>query len=415
MFARGRALLKQNETLLIIYIQTALATLGFGLISPVLPLYARSFGVSIFMIGLLVTSVGVVRVLLDVPMGRISDRFGRKPLVVLGSALMALGSFGGAMSGNFWMFMAFRVMWGVGSSFCTMSLQTMLTDVSTTGNRGRVMSAYQAAFQVGHSMGPAIGGLIAYYYGLRGPFFAYSTVALFAMIWASLRLRETRKPAAATATGHREAAGTAAHEPRKSSFALYRQLLLDTSFMLVALLTFTHAMSRTGTNQIVLPILASEQVGINTGQLGLALTLTGLVHLFTTFVGGWISDRFGRKRALVPGYLIMAMSIVVFALSRNYWVFLIGSFAMGLGRGISGPTVAYAADLAQPGQFGATLGLFHTFNDLGMVIGPLIIGWLADNRGLAAPFYFEAIVLTLAAILFGLFARETVRRGRKVG
>jgi MFS family permease len=102
LIARGRTLLRQNEALVTIYIQTALATMGFGLISPILPIYARSFGVSILMVGLLVTAVGAVRVILDVPMGRLSDRFGRRPLVIIGPALMCVGSLAGALSDNFW-------------------------------------------------------------------------------------------------------------------------------------------------------------------------------------------------------------------------------------------------------------------------------------------------------------------------
>jgi MFS family permease len=294
-----------------------------------------------------------------------------------------------------------------------MSLQVMLTDITTVSNRGRVMSLYHGAFQVGHGLGPAIGGFIAFYYGLRTPFFAYSAVALIATLWAIVRLRETKKPTT-EAVEIKEGSSTARESrPHEKSPSLLKQLLGDTSFLLIAFMALTHAMSRTGTNQMMLPILASEQVGINTGQLGLALTLTSMVHLSTIFLGGWISDRFGRKKALGPGYLIMALGLVIFALSQNYWVFLSGAFAMGLGRGISGPIIAYAADLAPKGHYGSTLGFYHTFNDLGMVVGPLILGWLADNQGLGAPFYFDAALLTLAALLFGLFARETVHRTRR--
>lgn len=406
LVGRGRTLLRQNEILVTIYIQTALATLGIGLIGPVLPLYAKSFGVSIFMVGLLVTAVGVARVVLNVPVGRLADRFGRKPQVVVGLALMTFGSLGAALAGSFVQLLVCRVLWGIGMAFTTMGLQMMLADVSGVGNRGRVMSLYQAAFQVGHSLGPAIGGFIAYYLGLKGPFIAYSGVALIATLWAILRLSETGTPRAERPTQATEGDGPKSRSPMKD-------LLMDSSFLALAFLALSHAMSRTGTNQIMLPILATEQVGINIGQLGLALTLTGVVHLSTTLLGGWVSDRFGRKRALIPGYLLMAISLMVFAVSRSYWLFLLASLVMGLGRGISGSTIAYAADLAPKGHYGSTLGLFHTFNDMGMVVGPLIIGWLADSQGLRAPFYFDAAVLAFAAFCFGLFARETVRRARR--
>jgi MFS family permease len=373
--------------------------MGFGLISPILPIYARSFDVSILMVGLLV---------LDVPMGRLSDRFGRRPLVIIGPALMCVGSLAGALSDNFWQLLAARVMWGLGSAVGLMSLQVMLTDITTVSNRGRVMSLYHGAFQVGVGLGPAIGGFIAFYYGLKAPFFAYSAVAFVATLWAFLRLRETRKPiaeAAETKEGSSRATGS---RPQEKSLPLMKKLFLDTSFMLVAFMALAYAISRVGTFEMMLPILASEQIGINTGQLGMAMTIISVVHVATIFPGGWISDHFGRKKALVPGHLIVALGMVIFALSQNYWVFLSGAVIMGLGRGISGPTIAYAADLASEGQYGRTLGFYHTFTDTGVTIGPLILGWLADNQGLSAPFYFNVVLLTLVTLLFGLFARETV-------
>jgi MFS family permease len=275
------------------------------------------------------------------------------------------------------------------------------------------MSLYHGAFQVGVGLGPAVGGFIAFYYGLRAPFFAYSAVAFVATLWAFLRLRETRKSVAEAAETKEASSRATGSRPQKKTLPLMKKLFLDTSFMLVAFMALAYAVSRVGMFEMMLPILASEQIGINTGQLGVAMTIISVVHVATIFPGGWISDRFGRKKALVPGHLIVALGMAIFALSQNYWVFLSGAVIMGLGRGISGPTIAYAADLASEGQYGSTLGFYHTFTDTGVMIGPLILGWLADNQGLAAPFYFNVVLLTLATLLFGLFARETVPRNKQ--
>ncbi|MDP2646041.1 MAG: MFS transporter [Desulfobacterales bacterium] len=409
MFAEGKKRLKQNETMITIYIQAAFATLGFGLISPILPLYARSFNVSIVMIGLLLTVVGAVRAILDVPLGKLSDRVGRRPFVILGPAISALGSLIAALAGNYWHLLLARAIYGVGTTICLTALQVMLTDITTAENRGRVMSFYHGAFQVGHSAGPAIGGFLAYYYGIRVPFIAYSIVAVIATFWALWRLKETADTTGIARVKKKDPAGgeKAPHEKKSS---IVKQLLSDTSFLLIAALAFLHTMSRTGTNQTILPIIAVENIHINTGQLGIAMSVTSIVHLATIFIGGWMSDRFGRKYALIPGMLISSLGLVVFALSRSYLVFLLAAFAVGLGRGFAGSFIAYAADLAPENHYGSTLGLYHTFQDLGMVVGPILMGWVAEQIGLSAPFYISAAAISIFVVFFGFFARETSGR-----
>ncbi len=122
-------------------------------------------------------------------------------------------------------------------------------------------------------------------------------------------------------------------------------------------------------------------------------------------------DKLGRKAVIVPSALVTGVALVLFAVSGNVWVFIMAAVIHGFGTGILGPApAAYAADIAPPGMRGVTMGLYRTFGDAGFVIGPVMLGGLADLAGFGWALTFDAMVLVSFALLFALFARETLRR-----
>lgn len=122
-------------------------------------------------------------------------------------------------------------------------------------------------------------------------------------------------------------------------------------------------------------------------------------------------DKLGRKALIVPSALVTGVALVLFALSGQVWMFIMAAVIHGFGTGILGPApAAYAADIAPPGMRGITMGLYRTFGDAGFVIGPVALGGLADLVGFGPALTFNAIVLVSVAMLFAIFARETLRR-----
>ncbi|MBI4331742.1 MAG: MFS transporter [Chloroflexi bacterium] len=404
---------KKNEAVLVLVTTTVISNLGSGIISPILPLYASSFGVTIFWVGLMVAAYGVARIFMDIPSGRLADRYGRRPMIIAGTLLIGLSSLGSALASEFWQLVAFRLVMGTGSALYTTTSQSALADLSTPRTRGQFLSLHQGAHQIGNSLGPAAGGFLAEYLGLRAPFFAYAAVAFIACLWAYFRIPETSRSRAIATTGvagSAETGGTRKHSP-----SVIKALLLDASFLLVAFLAFTNFLTHSGAQQTIIPLYGTQNLRLTEGQLGLGMTVIGVATLITSLLAGWLSDRIGRKRVIVPGMIILGLSVAFFGVSSNMALFVGAGVLMGSSRGFAGsvPT-AYAADIAPGGNFGATLGLYRTFADIGGVTGPLLMGWLADASGsLSLPLFASGALTVLAVIPFGLFARETVRTGSR--
>ena len=192
--------------LLVLTAQVFIIMLGLGLATPILPLYAQSFGLNAAAVGSLITVFGVARILINIPAGHWSERFGRRKLLILGPLITAAGSFGFAVATSFPQLLVWRVLQGVGSAVLTTAAMVALADLSAPGNRGRIMSLYQGSLLLGAGAGPALGGVIAGAWGFRAPFFMFGAFTLLGGAWAFYRIPETRDLAAADEPAQGDAA-----------------------------------------------------------------------------------------------------------------------------------------------------------------------------------------------------------------
>ncbi|MFQ5826710.1 MAG: MFS transporter, partial [Dehalococcoidia bacterium] len=289
----------------------------------------------------------------------------------------------------------------------------VLADITSPSHRGRIMSIYQGTIIPASAMGPYMGGVISQHFGLRAPFFVLAALTFLALLWTYLRMPETKAVAEGPADplqADPAPNGQAGH----TSWEGTKGLLLNLNFLLISLFAlgmfFTHA----GGRQAIVPLLGYSTLALNEVQVGLALSLAQVLNITIVFGGGRLADRFGRKAALLPGSLLMALALVLFTRSTTYPLFLLSAVTLGAGRGIIGAVPqTYAADIAPAGRYGSTLGLYRTLSAVGLLAGPLVLGWLADTQGLAFPLWFNAALVLTVAILFALFAKETMRRPRK--
>jgi MFS family permease len=400
----------ENQTLLILCVTTAVLMMGQGVISPVLPLYAQEFGVGTAMIGLTITVFGAARLVVNLPAGFLSERYGRRMLLVGGPAIAALGSLGGGVAPTFEWLIVSRFVAGAGSAMYMTGAMILLTDITTDENRGRMMSLYQGSLLAGVSLGPGVGGFVAEGFGLAAPFFLVAVLSGLAMLFSFGRMPETvnigrESVTSVAATGHDEASGGQA--PRRSVLSL----LMRPDFLLVCMLTMSIFLTRTGARLTVLPLVGENRLGMSPGTLGLVFTMMTLLHLVVLAPAGTMIDKLGRKAVIVPSALVTGVALVLFAVSGNVWVFVFAGVIHGIGTGIVGPApAAYAADIAPPGMRGINMGLYRTFGDAGFVIGPVLLGGLADVAGFGWALTFDAMIVVVFALLFGVFARETLRR-----
>ena len=197
MIERLRRRLTEHRVLFWVCLVIAVNQLGFGIIVPVTPIYARTFGVSEAAIGLVVAVYGLGRFLFSVPVGQAADRFGRRGTIFAGTLLTCAGSLLCGLADDFARLLLYRFIAGIGSTAVITGTQIVVADVATPENRGRMMGTYQGFFAFAVGVGPSIGGLVAVLLGPRAPFFVFAALTLVAGVLALTQLPETRPRSAA--------------------------------------------------------------------------------------------------------------------------------------------------------------------------------------------------------------------------
>jgi MFS family permease len=384
--------------------QTFINMLGAGIVGPVLPLYAKSFGVGAAMVGLLMSAFGIARIPVNVPAGSLAERIGRKPLLVIGPLIMGVSALLTGLSNSYGQLLALRLLQGVGSAIQMTASMIVMADISTAADRGRTMSLYQGSLLLGTSVGPVIGGFAGEHLGLQAPFFIYAALTLCAAAWAHFAVNETRGMGI-----EQEAPAVALGAPsRSSTWRDGLRLLRSRDFVLVSLVTLTVFFTRTGSQNTVLPLLGNARFDIGPAKLGYAFTLIALVNLLTINAAGVICDRYGRKPAIVPSCLVCGLGLISFTLGHSYAHFLLSCALLGVGTGIGGPApAAYVSDLALPGGRALAMGVYRTVGDLGISVGPVLLGWISDQFSYGSALWTNAIMFVVVGLAFGFFARET--------
>lgn len=381
----------------------AVNQLGFGSIVPALALYARSFGVTQSAIGLAIAVYGLARFLVAVPAGRLADRFGRRSTLAIGGLVSALGNVLCALAPTYPTFVGARFVAGAGAALVLTTGLIVLADISTPGNRGRMMSVYQGVFIFAVGIGPFPGGLLATHWGLAAPFLAYAATSLLASGVAWLAIPETRP---VQLIDRREGAEVPFHTQ-------LRLLTIRRGFLLVSLIAFVNAVARTGALFNIIPILARDRLALDPGRIGFGLALASVVGLALAYPAGVLVDRFGRKIVIVPATIMSGASLLLFLFAPTYAWFLVACAAWSVAMGISGAApAAYAADTAPGGMNAAALSTYRMLADLGYVVGPIALGLAADLAGADAALAVAALLLTVVALLFARFAPETYRAAR---
>ena len=393
--------------ILLLSAQVFLIMLGLGIVTPILPLYAQSFGVGAAAVGSLVMVFGIARIIVNVPAGQWTEKFGRKTLLVAGPLLTAGGAVGLAFSGSFAELLVWRVVQGVGSAAVTTAAMIAVADISSPQNRGRIMSMYQGSLLLGAGAGPAFGGLLADAYGVRAPFLAFAALTTAAALWALLRIPETRPPPEPVAALE---PGVSAAPPPALRHVL-GALMRDRNFVLISAVTLGIFFTRSGGQMTLLPLLGHNVLGMSESAIGLAFTLIAACNFASLYAAGTLADRIGRKAVIVPSGILTALSIGLFMVTGSVEGFFLNAFLLGIGTGLGGPApAAYAADIVPRAVLGPAMGLYRTISDFGLVVGPVLLGAIVDVSGFGLAFGVNAVLLVGTTLAFALWARETTVR-----
>ncbi len=392
------ALMRKNERLTLILVSTALVMSGQGVMAPVLPLFASSFGVGAAAIGLTLSTFALARLILNVPLGVLSDRYGRRILLAGGPLISAVGMLGSGASGDLAELLAWRFVAGAGSAMYMTGAQVYLIDISTPANRARFIGANQGALLFGVSIGPAIGGLLAEIYGFRVPFYAVGAASLLTASFAYFRLPETRV---------RPTLRTDAPTTDRPDRPAWLRLLLSRDFAAVAGVTFAVFLTRAGGRMTLMPLLAASRFGYSAGSLGALFAAMAIINLLGVAPAAWVADRFGRKWAIVPAGVLVGAALLMMAAAGTGVTFAAAAALLAIGTATIGPApAAYVADIAPPDLRGLAMGLYRSAGDAGFLLGPIALGALADATSIPIGLTVNAVLFVVATTQFGVAARE---------
>ena len=390
----------------------ALNSLGMGAIGPVLPLFTQQeYHVNATQVGIAVGLFGAGRLITGVPAGYLAQRYGRRPVLAMGSAVSLLGSAMVSMSFSFWWLVGWRFVSGLGGNVFATVTTLYLRDESTPGSMGRILSTQEMSILSGQVLGPLLGGYLASAFGLRIPLFAQAvlmalSLALVLSVLPESRWRESQgaRPASPASSSRRDA------RPVEQRRGYLWRLIASPAFIFVGLFAIIIVANRQGARFSVMPLFGKAK-GFGPEHLGLWLSLTHLPQLFSTMTSGYLSDRFGRKSPIIPCVVLMLAGIAAFVWAGALWQLLLSGILMGIGEGLGSPAgTVFFADIAPPGLEGVTLGLFRSFAGLGAVSGAMLFGAIADVAGFPWALWVDAIVFAAAGIGVMLFVRETHRR-----
>lgn len=394
-----------ERSIRVVMLITFVIMVGFGIIAPILPLYARSFGVGYDAAGLLIASFAIMRLVFDLFAGPIVDRFGEQAAGVGGLVFVAVSSVLAGLAPNFALAVVFRGVGGAGSAVLFAALYSYILKVVPKDRMARTLGVFYGSFDVGFVAGGPIGGVVSEAFGLRSPLYLYGALCL---VSALLYLRFVPNPAGEPArarSGERETEGTV---------AAIRRLLRTRTFVTVVVLNMSFFWVIAGGFDTLVPLFGDAAFGMSKLAIGVVISLGVATEFALLYPSGSAADRFGRKAIVIPAAAWLLWVLIATAWSPNVIVFGAAIALLGVGSGaLAVAPAAMLSDIVPERQSGTAVGVFRFFGDLGFVLGPLSAGVAARAAGFRWAFAVVAapLVLTLALILR---TPETVRRAAPV-
>jgi MFS family permease len=382
-----------RRLLLPVYLPWGMATLGAGIVLPVLPLYLEEAGLSLASVGTVTAAAGIGSALGGVPASSVAERRGTDGLMVGAVVLMAVTTVLTGFTGAVVALVAMRVGYGLGFSGLTQSRQLVVARTVEVRLRGRVNSFVGGMHRFTYVVGPVVGG------GVYDRWGAEATFVLAGVLTGG-------GLAALVATDGRDdhPVATAADRIRiGASLWRHRRALVVAS--LGPLLISSARQGR----YVVVPLIGDE-LALDPTAIGV-LVAVGTTADFLLFpVAGWLSDRFGRLASMVPAFSLMAAGLALLGLADTVTQAVIAGVIMGFGNGLSaGSMLTLSTDLAPADEPGPFIAGFHTLSGSGAFLGPLAVGWVADVHGLGAAALVLAAGLMAGVVWLALVIGETAR------
>lgn len=385
-----------KKPLLIIFLVVFIDLVGFGIVIPILPYYAESFGASATVLGWLMVSYSGMQFIFSPLWGRLSDRMGRRPVLLtsivgIGLSMVILG-----LAHSLTTLFVGRLLAGLfGANIST--AMAYIADVTTPDKRARGMGLIGAAFGLGFLLGPVIGGFLSKWGYGAGPLFA-SGLALINFLFALFFLSEP-KIALEIRQSHRS----------RLNGKVWLNIISSQSISLSILLFFIVTMGMAQL-ETTFALYLLERFGLDAFHAGLYLAMMALVMVAIQGGGiGRLAGWFGEINLILAGCLMMGIALFGAVHAPSPILLIPFLILHSFGYGITNPSLSSLTSRLAPQELqGSVMGVYHSAGSIARIIGPLIAGVVFDSLSIRAPFLIASGFFGLACVL--IFSRRGVLR-----
>ncbi len=366
-----------------------LAMLGIGLVIPILPELLKEFGAGGKAAGYLVSAFGLTQFLFSPIAGEFSDKYGRKPMIVVGLCLFVISNLLAAVADHFSLFLVSRLIGGMGSAALVPSIMAYVVDITTEEQRPRAMSFLGASMSSGFIIGPGLGGLLAEF-GTRAPFFGSASIGLLSVICCLPFLPESQSVEAR----HMHLKS----KPKKEN--IFRQLAQSVKSRYFTLLLMIFALTFGLTHfEAIYPLFVTQSYGFTTREISILFMVCSLIGTFNqVMLTNRLTQRFGEKPIISSMLLLSAISLVFLLFSGNFFYVMVITMLFFTFNNILRPTINTLLSKEAGNEQGFVAGLNNAYMGLGQIFGPVLAGWLFDIH-INLPYLFGAFVLLVSSFV----------------
>lgn len=359
--------------------------LGFGVVAPAIPLFARQFGVGLTAAGAVVSAFALMRLVSALGGGRLVDRLGERVVLATGIGIVAVSSLLAGLAQTYLQLLVLRGIGGVGSAMFTVSAVSLVLRVAPPDQRGGATGLYQGGFLVGGIAGPALGGVVTAG-SARVPFFVYAgTLAVAGAIGLAFL--------AHTPLAERE------HAQRASSGVSLRDALRTRPYRSALTVNFGTGWALFGVRSSLLPLFVVESLHRSAVWVGVGLVASSIGQALLLLPAGRLADRVGRRPAMLLGGTLTATATLVLALVPQVAAYVAALVLLGVGSAFLGVAPAAVVGDVARGRSGTVVAAFGMASDFGAVIGPIAAGLIVDASSYAVAWLVTAAILGVGVLM----------------
>ena len=372
--------------------------LGFGIVAPIIPVFAQSFHVSAFAASSVISVFALMRFVSAAPSGWLVNKIGERSVLWIGLSIVAVSSALAGVSQSFEQLILLRGIGGTGSAMFTVSSMSLLLRTVDSAHRGRAASTYQSGFLFGGLAGPAVGGLIVGI-SIRAPFFVYAATLTAAALTAYFALPK--------GLGHPTKDSSQATELQEPAMAL-RVALKFRAYWTALVVNLSSGMTSFGLRSALIPLFVVSVLQKSPATSSYGFLATSIVQASLLMPAGRMTDTKGRKPSMIIGTLALVAAMLCLVMSETLIGFYGAMVAMGVGAAfLGGAPSAVVGDIVDGKKGGPVVATYQMMSDLGIVAGPLLFGYLADTTGgFKWPFLASLLVASATSVLV-MFMPET--------